>query len=359
MKVLLVYPEYTEIYGDFRPAAKLGVVYPPLGLMYLASSLEKEGHQVKILDMEVEGLTKDSLTQYLGQWRPDVVGTTSMTPTHHKAAELLAMVKKFDSSITTIAGGPHPTALPLQTMQDSPEVDMVVWGEAETTFTELVNGLERGSELSKIPSVYYRKDGKVHANVHRPLEKDLDQLPHPARHLVNQEKYLWSVPKKGVIPVTPFETARGCPFQCTFCSQFVVFGNRLRERSIPNVIEEMQIITEKHNINHLVFYDDTLGLNKKRAVEMCDAMIKEKIDITFEGMTRVHVVTRELLDKMIKAGLNRLSFGVESGNQDILNAVKKGIRLDQIRDAYKLAHEMGLETRMSLIFGLPGEQKRR
>jgi len=353
MKIILIYPEFTDIYGRYKPAAKVGVVYPPLGLLYLASSLEKDGHKVKIIDVEVDNLTKEQTIERIIKENPDIVGITSTTPIHHKAVELFKLIKNSDTEIITISGGPHPTALPKQTLKECEDIDIVIIGEGEETIREICNG----KEFKEISGIGFRDDNEIIITKSRGLIKDLDEIPLPARHLVKNEKYLWSVPDKGIIPVTPMMTTRGCPYKCVFCSQLVIFGNCMRYRSADNVIEEIKDVIDKYKVNHFIFYDDTLGLNKKKTYELIDAIKKEKLDFTFEGMTRVNIINRDLLEKMKSIGLNRLSFGVESGNQNILNAAKKGITLEQIKNAYKLTSELGIETRMSIIFGLPFETK--
>ncbi|MBW2996313.1 B12-binding domain-containing radical SAM protein [Candidatus Woesearchaeota archaeon] len=354
MKVILIYPEFTDIYGRYRSAAKVGVVYPPLGLMYLASSLEQGGHDVKIIDTEVDGLSKQEIVKIVVREKPDVVGITSTTPIHHKAIELFKVIKEADSSIMTLSGGPHPTSLPEDTLKECAEIDIVIIGEAEETIREVCDS----KKLSDIKGICYRKNGKIKFSGERELIKDLDKIPLPARHLVKNKKYLWSVPKKGIIPITPVMTTRGCPYKCIFCSQLVIFGNCMRYRSVDNVVKEIDEIVNKYKINHLVFYDDTLGLNRKLTYELVDAIKKSGLEFTFEGMTRVNIIDRELLQKLKSIGLNRLSFGVESGNQHILDASKKGITLEQIKKAYELTSELGIETRMSIVLGLPFETKK-
>jgi len=357
MKITLIYPAYTEIYGDYKPAARIGVLYPPLGLSYLAATLEREGHSVEIIDMEAELIGKEQLEKRIKETKPDIAGITSTTPIHHKADEIFHLIKSIDKSIATIAGGPHPTSLPIKTLEENQDIDIVVVGEGEKTVIELARKIEKNEDISTVDGIAYRKEAEIKITKQREMIQDLDWLPFPARHLLKQDVYVWSVPKKGIVPVTPIETTRGCPFKCSFCSQIVVFGNKIRERSVDNVINEIKEIKDRYKITHLVFYDDTLGLNKKRTIELCNRIIDEKLGITFEGMTRVNCIDEELIIKMKQAGLNRLSFGVESGNQDILNAIKKGINLEQIRNAYELVDKHGIETRMSIIFGLPFETK--
>ena len=331
MKVLLINPSYTHIYGNFAPAAKVGVLHPPLGISYLAANINTN-HQVKILDMEIN----PDIDGTIKSFKPDIVGVSFSTPLYNQALDLFKHIKELDKNIHTIAGGPHPTTLPDSVISSS-YVDTVLPGEGEIAINKFLDNPTKGI----LPR--------------EPLVQDLDTIQFPARHLLENDKYLFSVPGKGTIPLTSFASSRGCSFQCTFCSAHLMFGRTVRNRSIKNCIEELKEIKNKYNINHLSWIDDTLGVDKKRTFDLMDEMIKENIDLTFEGYTRVNVMTKELLEKLKKAGLVRLSFGVESGNQEILNTIKKGINLEQIRKAYEIADEVGIETRMSIIFGLPGE----
>ena len=357
MNITLIYPPYSGIYGSFKPAAELVAYYPPLGLTYLVSALSRD-HSVSIIDMEVEGLGVDDVKELLIKHSSAVVGVTSTTPTHHIAEELFKLVKNIDKNIITVSGGPHPTSLPKQTLKETKELDFIVCGEGEKTLPEIVNSLEGEKDFSKIEGIAWRRGGKIIVNSRRKLIENLDELEFPARNLLNNEKYLWSVPKKGIVPITTFMSSRGCPFQCVFCSQRVLFGEVMRYRSVENIIQELCEIKETYGINHIIWLDDTFGINKKRAYEVCDSIIKEDLGITWECMTRVDVITKKLLEKMKASGLVRLSFGVESGNQHILDAAKKGITLDQIRRAYDIATELDLETRMSVILGLPFETRK-
>jgi len=333
VKILLINPSFTGIYGNYSPAARVGVLYPPTGLAYLASNI-KGSHEVKILDLEVN----PDLISVLRSFIPDIVGITFTTPLFNNALDLFKTIKEFSSDIWTVAGGPHSTALP-DSVISNPHIDTVVVGEGEIAFSKFLENPSKG--------ILFRES----------LITDLDTINYPARHLLENSNYIWSVPGKCIKPMATIITSRGCPFKCTFCSQKVTFGNIVRYRSVGNVIEELTHVVEKYNIRHFSVLDDTLGLNHEKTFQLCDAIIAEKLNITFEGYTRVNVVTYELLQKLKSAGLNRISFGVESGNQSILDAVKKGTNLEQIKRAYEIADSLGLETRLSVVFGLPGETK--
>jgi len=333
MKILLINPSFTEVYGNFSPAAKVGVLYPPLGLASLAANIPSN-HEVKIIDLEIN----PNLAEVLSSYKPDVAGVTFTTPLCNQAMNLFRKIKEYNKAIWTVAGGPHCSALPNSVIV-SDFVDTVIQGEGEVAFRKFL--------INPVKGIMPRED----------LLHDLDLLKYPARHLLENDKYVWSIPGKGIQPMASIMTSRGCPFMCIFCSQNVIFGRKVRYRNAENVLGELKLVVKEYNIRHFSFLDDTLGLDREKTFKLCDLIISEKLDITFEGYTRVNVVSYELLKKLKDAGLNRISFGVESGNQNILDTAKKGITLEQIQKAYKIAYNLGLETRLSVIFGLPGETK--
>ena len=348
MKIILFNPPYSDIYGDYKPAAKVGVNYPPLGLMYLAAVLKKD-HSVLLEDLEVNQWKEQQIKDYLIKTTPDMVAIGSTTPTHHSAEAIFKIVKQTNHNIITVAGGPHPTVLS-EEVTTNPHIDFVVRGEGEITIKELCAGLPN----KEIKGLSFIKDGILCHTPDREMLDDLDRLPYPARKSLNQNDYQWSVTGEGFKPVTPITTTRGCCFNCSFCSGHLTMGKKIRYRSVYNVIGEIKQI-HKMGINYLVFEDDTFGVNKQRTYELLDAMAELPFKIKCEGMTRANLATEELLTKMKQAGFVRLSFGIESGNQQLLNNVKKGTKLDDYQKAFKLAKRLGFETRGSIIIGLPGE----
>lgn len=357
MTVVLVHPPWLQVYGKYREAARVGVLYPPLGLCSLAAYLEKGGHEVQIIDAEAEGLDTTQVVDRIGTAAPDIVGITATTPMM-PGTEALAQEIKGRLDVPVVIGGPHVTAMPLETLRRCGYFDYGVYGEGEVTFSDLVSGLEKGGEIEEVRGLVYRRDGEVMKTEARPLLKDLDALPFPDRGLLKLENYRWSVPKKGVTEFTTIMSTRGCPFHCVFCSQSTVFGREVRYRSPDNLLDEMEGIVKKFGIRHFVFIDDTLTLKRQRVVEICRGILDRDLEVTWEGWTRAHTVDEELLRLMKEAGLVRISFGIESGNPEILKAIKKGVTLEQIKKAYRMAKEVGLETRGSVMLGHPFETGR-
>ena len=244
-------------------------------------------------------------------------------------AKKLAKKIKNELKLPVIIGGPHITVMPEETMKEE-IFDYGVYGEGEETFLELVNSLENKKRLDDIMGIIFRKNGKIVINKPRPFNQKLDDLPIPNRKLLKIDKYLWSVPEKGIVKFTTIMGSRGCPFDCIFCSQRTMFGTKIRFRSIKNIIEEIEYITNNLGIKHFQFIDDTLTLNKERLKEMCNLILQKKLDITWEGWTRANTVDEETLRLMKRAGFVRVSFGIESGNPHILKVIKKGVELDDI-----------------------------
>ncbi len=350
MNVLLIKPPHKEIYKDFKSVA---TEYPPLGLAYIAAVLEKNGFAVKIVDMPVEGVIEDQLVMILKEFKPSVVGITATTPTIGYSTKLAALCKKELPDALVVMGGPHPTAVPGQVLADS-NVDVVVRGEGEYSFLELAEAFKSGKKFSNIGGISY-KDGKNAAhNESRPLIENLDELPFPARHLLPMKKYFYVDAKAW--PMTTIFTSRGCPGMCLYCSAHITFGRDFRARSAKNVVDEVELLV-KDGFREIHFLDDTFTLDMKRADEICDEIKRRGLKFLWccPNGVRVNTVDADLLKRMKEAGCYSLAFGFESGNQQILNNVRKGITLEQSRKAIEMAKAAGIETWGFFMMGLPGE----
>lgn len=356
MKIVLIHPPWSDLYGKYKAAAKVGNCYPPLGLCYLAAMIKNKGHICRIIDAEFESLSVDEVVRRVLEFSPDLVGITSTTPIFHHAKSLANSIKK-SRDIPIVIGGPHVTVMPVETMENK-EFDYGIYGEGEETFVQLVDALSENRSCDSINGLLYRKDGKIIKTQPRKFIDNLDQLPFPDRTLLKLDKYLWSVPKKGIVKFTTIMTSRGCPFQCIFCSERTMFGTTVRFRTPENVIAEIEHMVKDLGIKHFAFIDDTLTLNRDRVIKICNGIIERNLDVTWEGWTRANTVDEDLLRLMKKAGFVRVSFGIESGNEDILKIIKKGVNLEELKTAYKLAKRVGLETRGSVMIGHPFETEK-
>jgi len=329
---------------------------PPLGLAMIAAVLMENGYDVKILDLPALGLSEDMLPEIVSKEKPDVVGITALTPAIDEAIKTAELVKKTDSNIPIVLGGAHGTILPEETLRGAPSIDVVVRGEGEQTMLELVKALDedRMAGLNDIRGITYRSGQVIRSNPERAPILDLDSLPFPAFHLLPMDKYRLHPPFGRRLPAMPIITSRGCPYRCIFCSKSV-FGRKYCGNSADYVIAEIQLLIEKFGIKEIKFYDDVFTLDKKRIISLCSKLKEIDLDIAWTCETRVNLVDANLLRIMKDAGCYMIEYGIESGNQTILNNLRKDITLDQIIGAFKLTEHAGVDTAAYFMIGSPGE----
>jgi anaerobic magnesium-protoporphyrin IX monomethyl ester cyclase len=374
MKVLLINPPQTFYPGSDLPAGNL-----PLGLMYIAAVLQKNGYKVEILDsfmtgsnLEVKngvevtmGLSFDKIALEISNRKPDIVGIAGpFTSQIGNVIKVNAVVKEVDSKILTVVGGPHVTLVPKEFLEEAKAVDIAVMGEGEYALLEIVQHFEGKRDLSKISGIAYRDGGKIVVNARRPFIEDLDELPYPAYDLVDMERYL-SPPK--AIGYRSFQsravsmiTSRGCPFNCCFCSVHLHMGKSFRAHSAKYVLDHIQYVVDKYNVKNIFFEDDNLTLDLKRFEAICDGLIERKIRIGWEtpNGVRADCLNMNLLRKMKKSGVKSVFVGVESGDQQILDRVVcKSLDLNKVVEFAKNSQEIGLKTGAFYIIGFPGETK--
>ncbi len=343
VRVTLVRPPHSGVYGVYKPVTKRGDVVgipkdreikPPLGLLYLAGALESIGIDVTIVDAEPDVLTNEQIMERIVASEPHFVGVTSTTPEFHLATDIIRRVKRHDPGIITMMGGSHVSAIPEETLQDCPDIDYVVVGEGEESIKRIVS--EKPEERIIVSDVI----------------EDLDKLPLPARHLVDYGRYRSPEPGRGLIKTDAIETSRGCPFRCAFCYHMHA---KVRFRDVIKVVDEIEESHKKTGAILFNFFDDTFTLKKDRAIAICDEIIKRDLGLTFYCFTRADTLSKELLEKMTQAGFVRITTGIESGNQKMLDRFNKGTKLEQYERVYQWMVELGLETRGSFIIGGPHE----
>jgi len=353
MKIVLINPDFDEV-GDNKNFEKAVNIIPPLGLMYIASVLEKHGFEVKIIDCYLEK-SKINLGEILKKESPDIVGISTATPTFGDVTRIARMIRNNFPDIFIVIGGYHVSAIPRQAMS-SGLFDFGVIGEGEITFLELVKELQKKNpKLDKIEGLAVKKSNKIMFTKPRPFIKNLDNIPFPARHLVPPlSRYKPTPASYKRLPAGILISTRGCPSKCTFCDR-AVFGCTYRERSPGNVLDEVEEIVYKFGAKELKFFDDNFTLNKNRLFNICDEFEKRKIDIEWSCLTKANLVSKEILMKMKKAGCWQVLFGLESGDTEILKSLNKGITLEQGEKAVKLAKKVGLSVRADFLMGVPGE----
>jgi anaerobic magnesium-protoporphyrin IX monomethyl ester cyclase len=327
-------------------------IFIPLGIAYLAAVLEKEGYGVNVIDCQVLKPTHQELESRLTEYQPDVIGVTTSTLTYEPAVQVTKMAKKILPNSVALLGGPHVTVMDKETLDEVPEVDIVIRSEGEQTILELAEAVSKShmKRLDEIAGITFRKDGQVVRTHDRPFIQDLDQLPFPSYKHFPLNKF--RVFGKTYLPII---TSRGCPFQCAFCLASRMCGKKFRARSPKNVVDELEWLRDTHRADAFAFYDDTLTFDEMRAHEICEEMKSRSMDVPWDCRTRVDRISKELLVEMKSANCQLIHFGVESGSQKMLDVMKKGTTVEQNEKAITWAKEAGISVAISVVLGYPGE----
>lgn len=354
MKVLLINPPWSIKEQYTKGLYRAGALVPPLGLAYIAAVLEANGYAVEILDCIAQQITQDSLGAEMESRKPDVVGITCLTPMALRSMGAAKIAKEAVPDSVVVMGGAHPSVLPAETLRNE-FVDIVVVGEGEYTMLELVRCIEAKGDLKQVPGIVFQENGRLIETPSRPFN-DLDSLPFPARHLLPMKSYHPTVANYRRLPCHTMITSRGCPFNCTYCSNSI-FGRRYRASGPENVVKEMEHLISEHGAKEILFWDDVFTLNRRRTQRICELILERGLNIPWTCESRVDCVTEDLLTQMRKAGCWQIGYGVESGDQAVLDTIKKGITLEQVEKAFKWTKEAGINARAYLMIGLPGETK--
>jgi anaerobic magnesium-protoporphyrin IX monomethyl ester cyclase len=359
MNVVLVLP-------PFDVAARLGSVsltknnrgiLPSLGVGYLAGSLETQGHSVVLIDAQVMRWGVPETVAGVLNAAPDVIGISCLSIYAHTTYALAEEIKAKAPDVPVVLGGAHATCFFDTILRDCPSVDLVVRGEAELAFTELIRRLEKGKPYDDVPALVYRsRAGDVVINPPATPTANLDELPHPARHIFNLDLYRPLPHQCRQEPATTVITSRGCPWaRCRFCYQSGSYGSTYRRRSPENVVDEVRYLVRELGFRGIIFWDDVFCIQPSWIERLCDLLDREKLDFLWTAQARVNSVTQDMLMRMARSGCYNIYFGFESGNQELLDMIDKGITLDQARQAVKWAKRAGMEIRGSFILGLPTE----
>ena len=322
---------------------------PSLSLSYLAGVLQEEGIEVQILDLLVAQYSSNKIRNKLEEYQPQVVGATCVTLNYPIAARILRVCKDFDPNIITVMGGPHVSFTLKETLLRAPWIDVVVIREGERTLVELVRALEKGVGFGQVAGIAFSEDKQVVETEPRPPIGNLDELPFPARNLLPISRY------RALGAPCNLTTSRGCPYGCIFCSGRRMFGRKVRFRHPRLVVDEMEIIHKELGFEKMNIVDDTFTVNHRHARNICEEIIRRNLHIQWTVFARVDTITQDLVELMHEAGCTHLLFGVESGSEQILKTINKGITVDDVRRGVKLTSEAGIKVFASFILGLPGE----
>ena len=355
-KVALVNPGPGEILEKGRIIANADHIYPPLGICYLSSVLNKENYHIDIIDQAAMGFNLTQIVKWIKKRDPDILGFSTLTASGSgiSAAMTSIEVKKWNPNIKIVFGNRHVTHNDYRILNKYPEVDICVRGEGELTFIELVSAIEKNKPLKDIKGITYRDNGTIKRNIERPLIKDLDSLPFPDRKALKLE-YTGSFGGLEFAPegFTSMTSSRGCPYQCAFC-----YGKRsigFRTRSVENILEEI-LLLESQGYKYLNFVDDNFTVSKKRVIKLCRLMREHKVNIDWICEGRVNQVSDEMLREMQRANCRIMFYGIESANQRILDYYKKNITPSQSILAVKKTRRAKIPFILgSFIVGALGE----
>jgi anaerobic magnesium-protoporphyrin IX monomethyl ester cyclase len=339
----------TLVYPYFHPHNDTSIFrFPPLGLGYIAAYLKQHGLSVEVVDCTF--LNQNQALNKIINSKPKIIGIQSMYSMREKSLELARLLR--DHCEILVAGGALPTTQPDAFLED---FDVVVSGEGEQTMLELVTHFAAGHSFSQISGIIYKdKDtGQVKQNSPRRLIDNIDRLLPPSRDSFDNEAYKEYYSKRFGYKTTAIMASRGCPFECDFCSR-PVFGNKFRARTASKVADEIEEVISL-GYNRIWFADDCFTLNSKRLLEVCDEIIKRRLKIGWECLSRVDTINSEIAEKMKQAGCIRMFFGIESGNDSILKIMRKQITTRQAYAAVQLCKKKKIKAGAFFIVGYPGE----
>lgn len=323
---------------------------PPLGIAYVAAAFEAAGCEVRVFDYIVSHYSREKLSAQLADFQPDAVGAGCVTMNFYDAQQIIRDVKSCNQEILTMMGGPHVSFTAEETLRNYPEIDLIFIGESDDTIIEFVPLIKQKNKWHNIRGIAFRQNDEIINNGKRDFIMDVDCIKMPARHLLPVSRY-----RALGFPVSMI-TGRGCPNSCIFCLGRKMVGSKIRRRRTKNVLDEMEQIVglgfERINIA-----DDLFASDKERVKEICAGIRKRDLKFTWSAFARVDTVDQEMLEAMVAAGCDSVSFGVESGNPEMLKRIKKGIKLEQVHNAVKMCKQSGMIAHASFMVGLPGETK--
>lgn len=351
MKVTFLNPPQTNSKYKF-----LGVVAPSLGIGYMAAVLEEHGYDVDVLDASALELTYDEIGEEILKRNPDIVSISALTPTIGVALDSADKIKQVKPDTVVVLGGYHPT-FEYKSVLEEPSVDVVVRGEGEYTFLDLVQTIEMGGDLKNVEGLAFHdeSDSSLTVTPDRPIIQDLDELPFPAFHLFPMEKYKILNITTNVATII---TTRGCPMKCSFCSSAALHGDHLRRRSYENVCDEIEVRLREQNIDTIAFMDDTFTLNKKFVRDFCAEIKRRNLKFWWGCTSRVDTLDEELLQTMKDAGCITIFIGVESADQQMLEKMNKNITISKTENAFRLARKVGIRTIASCVIGMPEDTRK-
>ncbi len=326
----------------------------PVYLAYVVAILEKAGIEVEFIDAVVEELSIADFADAAQKTNPDMVVIECSTPSIEYDLLTAKSLKERMSNVFVVLIGSHPTFFHREIIKENPAVDAICRGEFDLTIKDLAVALSKGDKLDKIKGITYRKGQRIQENEERSLIENVDELPFPDRRIVKSKYY-----RQGTFTgkqCTTIVSSRGCPHRGVYCLwPKTLYGNRFRARSAENVVAEIKQVVEDFHVDEIYFDDDSLALNRARILKICQLINQEGIKVKWIPQCRVDSMDEEVISAMKRAGCHYIRFGVESGSQKLLDAMKKGTTLAQIERAFDLCRKAGIKTQAFFLFGVPGE----
>lgn len=345
MKIILVFP--TIIKSDYGLPRT-----PPLGISYLGTVLEKAGHKVKLIDLRLPNYKNEYFLKILKSFKPDIVGVSATSYGYLGGKEVFALTKNHSPKTLTILGGPHAAVGGMVAIKDN-NLDMFAIGEGEDLIIELMDALKKKKNLKDIKGLTYKdKKGKVHVNPPRLTTSDLSKLPFPKLNFFPLEEY-----KAAGVLTLPIMTSRGCPYGCIYCVSYKTQGKMFRGRSSQNVVDEIESLMKKFNVDHFTILDDNFAFDKKRAIEICHEIVKRGLKIKWQcdqGI-RADRTDYEVYKAMKESGCMLVALGVENPDPDVLKKMNKGETIEEIKKSIRAAKKANLVVKAFFIIGCPGD----
>ena len=354
-KALLIYPPTGFYMRDDRCQAPVeGMTAQPartpLDLAYMAATLEKDGIRCKIKDYPAEHQDWSNLERDLIEFYPDMLVISITTPTMSADLATCEIARKINRDIVVVSKGAHYLAKDEEVLNRYRDLDIIIRGESEFAVAEIATT----DDLVSVSGISYRKNGRIVKTPDRPFLDDLDKLPFPARHLLNNNLYLTPDTKE---PITLIYSGRGCPYQCVFCAVPSVSGHKIKLRSPESIVQELEECVKKYNIKNFFFRADTFTWDEKWVIEICKLIIERKLQARWGTNSRADTISKERLEWMKRAGCWIIGFGIESGDQKSLDLMKKKTTLEDANTSILLCKEYGIKTYTLFLIGLPWDNR--
>ena len=350
LRVTLVYPPYGVTYNEpgIRVVKENYGVFPSLSLLYVAGVLEACGVQVQYIDANAHGLDKRTVIDRIQSFQPQLVGYTLTTYLFHQTLDWVRDIRAA-TGVPSLVGGVHLGLFPRESFSHEC-LDFGVTAEAEMSLPGLLEAFIAGEEPVGIPGVVYRRGDEVIVTAPPPLLREVDISPLPARHLQDNSVYYSFISR--LKNFSPLMTSRGCPFRCIFCEQG---GVPFRPRSTEAVVDEIELSMREHGVREFDFFDSAFTIDKPRVHDICEEIQRRGLKFIWAARSRVDTVDAPMLRVMRDAGCDRIYYGIESGNREVLRTLRKAADLDQMVDTVAMTREIGIETFGYFMVGSPGE----